>query len=105
MRSNFDSPMKLTDGVAEACGELDWNGETGVSVMVTLVQRRSARRWNRDSQSTFEPPADEWMIDIEAAGANQFTVGPAHAIGVLSAVDGHGVSVFHWSQDVELDQA
>ena len=104
MRSNFDSPMKVTDGVAEACGELDWNGETGVSIMVTLVQRNQHAVGTANSQSTFEPPADEWMVDIEAAGANEFTVGPAHAIGVLSAVDGHGVTVFHWSQDVRLGE-
>ena len=45
------------------------------------------------------------MVEVTAAGSNQFTAGPAHAIGLLSAVEGHGVSVFHWSQDVELTQA
>lgn len=105
MRSNFDSPMKVTDGVVDACGELDWKGETGVSVMVTLVQSGQHAVGTASSQSSFEPPADEWMVDVEAAGPNQFTDGPAHAIGVLSAVDGHGVSVFHWSQDVQLSQA
>jgi hypothetical protein len=104
MRSNFDTPMKVTGGVVEACGELDWDGETGVSVMVTLVQRTQHAVGTASSQSTFEPPADEWMVDVEAAGANQFTDGPAHAIGLLSAVEGHGVSVFHWSQDVQLGQ-
>jgi hypothetical protein len=102
MRSNFDTPMKLTGGVAEACGELDWNGETGVSVLVTLLQRGQAV--GTASRASFEPSDDEWMVEVEASGPNQFTDGPAHAIGVLSAVEGHGVSVFHWSQDVHLGQ-
>ena len=104
MRSNFDSPMTLTNGVAEACGERDWNGETGVSVMVTLVQRRPRAVGTASSRSSFEPPADEWMVEVEASGADRFADGPAHAIGVLSAVEGHGVTVFHWSQDVQLGQ-
>jgi hypothetical protein len=103
MHSNFDTPIKLTDGVAEACGELEWNGEIGVSVVVTLVQRGQAV--GTASRASFDPPADEWMVEVEASGPNQFTEGPAHAIGVLSAVDGHGVSVFHWSQDVQLGPA
>ena len=104
MRSNFDTPMEFDNGVVEACGELDWNGETGVSVMVTLVQREHRAVGTARSRS-FEPPADEWMVDVKASGANQFAAGRAHAIGVLSAVDGHGVSVFHWSQDVQIGEA
>jgi len=103
VRSNFDTPMELTNGVVEACGELDWKGETGVSVMVTLIQRQHHAHATASSKS-FEPPADEWMVEFEATGANGFSAGPAHAIGVLSAVDKHGVTVFHWSQDVRLGE-
>ena len=104
MRSNFDSPMEIENGVVEACGELDWKGETGVSVMVTLIQRQHHAVGTASSKS-FSPPADEWMVEFEATGANGFSAGPAHAIGVLSAVDSHGVTVFHWSQDVHVGQA
>jgi hypothetical protein len=105
MRSNFDSPLKVTDGVVETCGELDWDGETGVHVLVTLSQTGQHAVGTASSRSSIEPPADEWMVEVTAAGSNQFTAGPAHAIGLLSAVEGHGVSVFHWSQDVQLTQA
>ena len=37
MRSNFDSPMPVEDGVAKACGELDWaSGENEAHVTVTI---------------------------------------------------------------------
>ena len=76
MRSNFDSPMTLTNGVAEACGERDWNGETGVSVMVTLVQRRPRAVGTASSRSSFEPPADEWMVEVEASGPTSSPTAP-----------------------------
>jgi hypothetical protein len=103
VRSNFDTPMELTNGVVEACGELDWKDETGVSVMVTLIQRQHHAVGTASAKS-FSPPADEWMVEFEATGSGEFSDGPAHAIGVLSAVDKHGVTVFHWSQDVRLGQ-
>jgi hypothetical protein len=105
MRSNFDSPLKVTDGVVEACGELEWAGESQAFVTVTLTQRGTQAVGAASSHSPFEPPGDEWMLEVESAGGHGFTPGPAHAIGVLSAVEGGSVSVFHWGQDVQLAAA
>src|SRR4051794_6518712 len=39
MHSNFESPLTITNGVVEACGELNWAGESEAFVTVTLTQR------------------------------------------------------------------
>jgi hypothetical protein len=105
MRSNFDSPLKLANGVVEACGELDWSGETEAFVTVTIAQKAGKAVGGASSPSGFEPPEDEWMLEIESAGNKKFKEGPAQAVGVLSAVEGDTVNVFHWSQDVRLEEA
>ena len=41
MRSNIETPVKLErekDGCVEACGPLEWDGETEVTVTVTITQ-------------------------------------------------------------------
>jgi len=105
MHSNFESPLKITEGVVEACGELEWAGESEAFVTVTLTQRDAPAVGGASSRSSFKPPDDEWMLEVKPAGNQKFAAGPAHAIGVLSAVDGGSVSVFHWSQDVQLEKS
>ena len=40
MRSAFDTPVKVEDGVVEACGELDWSsGENQAHVTITISQK------------------------------------------------------------------
>jgi hypothetical protein len=105
MRSNFDSPLKLANGVVEACGELDWSGETEAFVTVTITQKDGKAVGAASSPPSFEPSEDEWMFELEAAGSKKFKEGPAHAIGVLSVIEGDTVNVFHWTQDVRLEEA
>jgi hypothetical protein len=102
MRSNFDTPMELKDGVVEACGPLDWTGETEAFVTVT-VRQPGEQVVGTASRATIEPGEDEWMVEVTAAGDREFTPGPAVAMGVLSAVEEHGVSVFHWTQEVQIE--
>ena len=105
MRSQFDSPLKLEDGVVKACGELEWDaGETEATVTITIAQKGEKVIGTASSPPTFDAPEDEWMIDVRPAAANKkFKKGPAHAVGVISAVGEDDVDVFHWSQDIELD--
>ena len=103
MRSNFDTPMELKEGVVEACGPLDWTGETEAFVTVT-VRQPGGQAVGTASRSTIEPGEDEWMVEVKAAGGHEFAPGPAVAMGVLSAVDEHGgVNVFHWTQEVQIE--
>src|SRR5215213_6845203 len=101
MRSAFDSPMKLEDGVIEACGELDWSGgETEAIVTITITQKGEKLVGTASSPPSFEAPEDEWMLDVRPTQANKkFKKGPAHAVGIIHAVHGDTVDVFHWDQE------
>src|SRR5438552_14579699 len=59
MHSNFESPLKITEGVVEACGELEWAGESEAFVTVTLTQRDAPAVGGASSRSSFKPPDDE----------------------------------------------
>jgi hypothetical protein len=106
MHSNFDSPLKLTDGVVEACGELDWGaGETEAIVAVTITQKGEKISGAASSPPSFEAPEEEWMLNVQpSSGHKKFKKGPARATGVIHAIGDSGeLDPFSWEQDVELD--
>lgn len=105
MRSQFDSPMRVEDGAAQACGELDWEaGETEAHVTITISQKGEKLVGTGSSPPNFEPGEDEWMLSVRPSAANRkFKKGPAHAIGVIHTITGGGVALFQWEQDIELD--
>lgn len=104
MRSQFDTPLKLKDGVVEACGELDWEaGETEAIVMVTITQRGEKVVGTASSPPRFERSEEEWMLNVPPTAHKKFKKGPAHAEGVIHATGGDiGVKQFSWHQEVEL---
>ena len=106
MHSKFDSPLKLKDGVVEACGELDWAaGETEAIVSVTITQKGEKISGAAGSPPNFEKPEDEWMLNVQPSRANKkFKKGRARATGVIHAT-GEDIDVepFSWHQDVELE--
>ena len=79
MRSNFDTPMELKEGVVEACGPLDWTGETEAFVTVT-VRQPGGQAVGTASRSTIEPGEDEWMVEVKAAPAPQMPSSPTPLI-------------------------
>ena len=106
MHSQFDSPLKVTDGVVEACGELGWDsGETEAVVAVTISQKGDKISGAASSPPNFEKPEDEWMLNVQPSrGDKKFKKGPARATGVIHATgDDIDVELFSWHQDVELD--
>jgi hypothetical protein len=105
MHSQFDSPLKITDGVVEACGELDWGaGETEAIVAVTITQKGEKISGAASSPPNFEKPEDEWMLNVQPAHDKKFKKGAARATGVIHATgEGLEVAPFSWSQDVELE--
>jgi hypothetical protein len=106
MRSAFDSPLKVIDGVVEACGELGWDaGETeAVVVAVTVRQGADHVVGTASSPPNFSKPDDEWMLNVQPTPASKkFMAGPAHATGVIRATGEEVTRVLNWSQDVELE--
>jgi hypothetical protein len=109
MRSNFDSPMKIEDGVAEACGELEWDqGETEAIVTVTITQREDQVEGTASSPPNFHPPEDEWMLQVRPSDPHKkFKKGPAHARGSIRTTSGStgggADDTFRWEQDIDLD--
>ena len=105
MRSAFDSPMGIEQGVAKACGELDWGSdETEAIVTITLTQKGEKLVGTASSPPNFEAPEEEWMLEVRPTDPHRkFKKGPAHATGTIHAIRGDTVEVFQWNQDVELD--
>jgi hypothetical protein len=105
MRSAFDSPMGVEDGVAKACGELHWDpGETEAIVTITITQKGEKLVGTASSPPSFDAPEDEWMLEVHPADANRkFKKGPAHAVGIIHAIRGNDVGFFQWTQEIELD--
>ena len=55
MHSAFEIPLKLKDGVVEACGELGWDDpETEAVVMAVIVRQGGRQRSRRDGKLTAE---------------------------------------------------
>jgi hypothetical protein len=104
MHSQFDSPLKVVNGVVRACGELGWqHDETEAVVTATITQKGHKIVGTASSPPRFKRPKKEWMLQIRPSPRNRkFKKGPAHAVGVIHAVRGDTVDVFHWSQEVEL---
>ena len=105
MRSQFDSPMGVEDGVAKACGELGWEGaEVEAIVTVTITQKGEKLVGTASSPPNFDAPEDEWMLEVTPTPSNKkFKKGPAHAHGIIHAIAGNTVNVFTWDQEIELD--
>ncbi len=106
MRSNIDTPVKLKkekEGCAEACGPLNWNGETEVTVTVIITQDGV----EGTASGTFHPREDEWMLEVCPSDSHKkFKKGGAHGQGELSTVPPAADAAerpFRWPQDVELD--
>ena len=67
MRSQFDSPMGIEDGVAKACGELGWEGaEVEAIVTVTITQKNQQLVGTASSPPNFDAP------EIVAAAGKSF---------------------------------
>ena len=105
MRSQFDSPMRIEDGVAEACGELVWEaGETQAHVAITISQKGEKLVGTASSPPDFERGEDEWMLSVRPSDVNRkFKKGPAHAVGVIHATTDGGMTLSQWEQDIDLD--
>jgi hypothetical protein len=106
MRSAFESPLKLSDGVVEVCGPLGWDaGETEAVVMAVIVRQEGDQVvvGTASSPPNFSTSDDEWMLNVQPTPANkEFMEGPARATGVIRAT-GEGVTdVLNWSQVVWL---
>jgi hypothetical protein len=99
--------MKLEkDGVAEACGPLEWAGETEVNVTVTITQR--SEQLEGTASGSFHPPEDEWMLEVRPSDPHKkFKKGSAHASGSIATASGSAGSgaedPFRWEQDLDLD--
>jgi hypothetical protein len=105
MRSNFDSPMKIEDGVAKACGDFDWgSGEQEAHVAVTISQKEGTLVGTASSPPDFASGEHEWMLEVHPSKANKkFKKGAAHAVGVIHTITDNAVEVFQWEQDIDLD--
>jgi hypothetical protein len=105
MRSNFDSPLKIVNGTINACGELEWEtGENEAIVSATITQKGEKVAGTASSPPNFAAGETEWMLDVNPASVHKFKKGPARATGVVCAMgDDIDVNVFHWSQDVVLE--
>jgi hypothetical protein len=105
MRSAFDSPARIEDGVVEACGKLEWeSGETEAHVTVMITQHGQKLVGTASSPPGFSRPEDEWMLEVQPSAANrEFEEGPAHAMGIIHTIKDDGVDVFRWEQDIVLD--
>ena len=107
MHSAFEIPLKLKDGVVEACGELGWDDPETEAVVMAVIVRQGGDNVVVGTASS--PPnfsrsdeESEWMLDVQPPANKKFMEGPAHANGVIRAT-GEGVTrVLNWSQDVEL---
>jgi hypothetical protein len=105
MRSAFDSPMGVEDGVAKACGRLGWDpGEVEAHVTIMISQRGQQLVGTASSPPDFSLGDAEWMLEVEPSAANRkFDEGPAHAMGIIHAIKDDGMDVFRWEQDIVLD--
>ena len=107
MRSAFESPLKLSDGVVEVCGPLGWDAGEAEAVVMAVIVRQGGDNVVVGTASS--PPnfsrsdeESEWMLNVQPPANKEFMEGPAHATGVIRAT-GEGVTrVLNWSQDVEL---
>ena len=105
MRSKFDSPAKVKDGVVEACGPLEWaTGEVEALVTVTITQKGDKITGMASSPPSFPRGDNEWMLSVPAATTKKFKNGPAHAAGMVCATGDDEVAVFTWSEDIELEK-
>jgi len=105
MRSQFDTPMGLEDGVAKACGPLGWDGaEVEAIVTITITQKDEKLVGSASSPPNFDAPEDEWMLEVQPSEPHKkFKKGPAHAHGIIHAIAGNTVNVVAWDQEIELD--
>jgi hypothetical protein len=110
MRSNFEKALKIVDGAVRAKGRLEWeSGESESLVSVSIFQKQHKVVGMATSPDEFEKPKKTWTVDIQpgytsGSYAGKFKPGPAVATGIVCAM-GSEVSVFFWSQEVQLEKA
>src|SRR5262245_42584211 len=103
MRSNFESPLKIVNGVVRAKGSLEWeHGEEESLVSVSIAQKAHKVAGMATSPDEFEKPREHWTVDIDPGYEAQFKPGPANAVGIICAMGDDDVRVFFWAQEVEL---
>ena len=105
MRSNFQSRLRIVNGVVKARGRFEWEtGETEALVSVSISQKGAKVAGMATSPDEFERPVKNWKLDIDPGYGRKFKPGPADAIGIVCAM-GNEVRVFLWSQQIELKRA
>ena len=104
MRSNFDSPLKVVNGVVKASGDLGWaKGDTDAHVAVTIIQMDEKMVGTASSRRKFPPWKSKWELNIQPTRRNKkFKPGPAQALGVAVTVNAGNLRLFRWRQNVRL---
>jgi hypothetical protein len=106
MRSKFDSPAELADGVIKARGPLEWEGEVEALVMVTITQKNERIAGIATSPERFSQGTAEWVMDVPPVTNKKFKQGPAHAFGMVCArTAADEAAVFQWSEEIVLEKA
>lgn len=106
MRSNFNSVLKLVNGVVQATGPLKWGGGESEAVVTVTISQKDKRVGVACSPPTFAKSDAKWSLTVPPALPNKkFEKGPARASGEISAV-GKGLDtiVFQWSETVTLEE-
>jgi hypothetical protein len=105
LHSQFESSLKIVDGVVRARGQLEWEGgETESLVSVSISQKEHKVAGMATSPEEFKKPKKNWTLDIDPGYESRFKPGPASAIGIVCAM-GDEVRVFFWGQEVQLEKA
>ena len=106
MRSNFDSPLQVANGVVKARGKLGWEtGDTDGFVAATIIQMDEKLVGTASSPPEFPTWKKEWELDVKPTGRNKkFKPGPAQALGVAVTVNAGTVRLFPWKQNVRLER-
>jgi hypothetical protein len=106
MRSNFNSVLKLVDGVVQAAGPLYWDdGESEAVVAVTISQKGRIAGVSC-SPPNFDVSETEWSLTVPPAlSKRKFKKGRARATAEICAT-GEGIETFVYrcDQEVELEE-
>jgi hypothetical protein len=104
MRSNFDSPLKVVNGVVKASGDLGWDtGDTDAFVSVTIIQMDQKLVGTASSRRKFPPWMPGWVVDVKPTH-RKFKPGRAQALGVAVTVNAGNLRLFSWKQNVRLER-
>jgi hypothetical protein len=105
MHSNFDSRLKIVDGVVKAGGELGWDsGDTEALVAVTIIQMDEKLMGTASSPPKFPPWKPKWVLDVKPTDRQKkFQQGPAQALGVAFTINAGKPRLFRWTRKVRLE--